>query len=175
MNIVVINGMPRSGKDLFVSLCGEYLGCRLLNVSTVDKVKSLARDCGWDGTKTPENRKFLSELKDLLTKWRDVPYNDIVQKIRQHESTLRGMFTSEELIVFVHCREPEEIKKFKDRLGAKTLLMRRNEVESLAQSNHADSEVFKYDYDYTIENNGTIEELKEKAKEFLKNFGGLDI
>ena len=36
-------------------------------ISTVDFVKQIARECGWDGVKTPRNRKFLSDLKDLLT------------------------------------------------------------------------------------------------------------
>jgi len=31
---------------------------------------------GWDGGKTPEDRRFLSDLKDALTRWKDVPYNE---------------------------------------------------------------------------------------------------
>ena len=54
MRIVVINGMPRSGKDTFVGMCQEIIGeKRCLNVSTVDFVKEVAAYCGWDKTKTP--------------------------------------------------------------------------------------------------------------------------
>lgn len=66
-------------------------------------------------------------------------------------------------------REPGEISRFEKELGAKSVLIRRNAVEFNIQSNHADSEVLNHKYDYIIENNGTIDELKEKAKEFLKN------
>ena len=170
MNIVVINGMPRAGKDLFVSLCKKYVGGRLLNVSTVDKVKEIATECGWDGVKSPKNRKFLSDLKDLLTEWGDVPYKDIERKVYMHEANLSEWFGPDEIIAFIHCREPEEIQKFKDRLGAKTLIIRRDCVESNEQSNHADSKVFDFTYDYTISNNGTIEELEKRAVEFLNLF-----
>ena len=56
-------------------------------------------------------------------------------------------------------------------MNAKTLLMRRAVIENDNQSNHADAEVFNYDYDYIIENNGTLEELEQKAIEFLKQLG----
>ena len=34
-------------------------------------------------------------------------------------------------------------------------------------SNMADKNVFNYDYDYVIQNNGTITDLKQKAKELI--------
>lgn len=70
-------------------------------------------------------------------------------------------------VIFVMCREPKEIHKFVDRLGAKTLCIRRAEAENAEMSNHADKEVLNYNYDYYIDNNGTLEELEQKAKDFL--------
>ena len=64
----------------------------MLNVSTVDKVKEIAAECGWDGVKSPKNRKFLSDLKDLLTEWGDVPYKDIERKLYMHEANLSEWF-----------------------------------------------------------------------------------
>jgi hypothetical protein len=54
-----------------------------------------------------------------------------------------------------------------DKFNATSLLIRRESVESTEQSNHADSQVMNYEYDYVIENNGTKEELEQKAIEFL--------
>ena len=123
--------------------------------------------CGWDGTKTLKNREFLSNLKDLLTEWGDVPYNKIVKEIALFDYTLNQYDIDEDKgFVFVMCREPQEIKKFVDRLGAKTVCVRRKEAENAAVSNHADANVLDYEYDYYIDNNGTLEELKIKAKEF---------
>ena len=171
MQIVVINGMPRAGKDFFVSMCQKHLlWCG--NFSTVDFVKEIAAQCGWDGTKTPENRLFLSDLKDLLTKWNDVPYKKVEHAIQCYEKeALSYDFSSDDVLCFIHCREPKEIQKFVDKMGAKTLLVRRPSVENIHQSNHADERVLEYCYDYTITNDGTIEELEEKAVEFLKGLG----
>ena len=168
MKIIVINGMPRSGKDQFVSFCqNQTYWCK--NISTVDFVKAVAQYCGWDGTKTPENRAFLSELKDLLTKWNDVPYKHIEESIKRFEAEAQLYdFSTDDVVVFIHCREPKEIQKFVDRMGAKTLLIRRAAVEDAEQSNHADAEVFNYQYDYEIKNNGTLEELERKAIKFLE-------
>lgn len=169
MRIVVINGMPRSGKDTFVGMCQEIIGeKRCLNVSTVDFVKEVAAYCGWDKTKTPQNRAFLSDLKDLLTQWNDIPYKDIENRIKIFKRQLFfNSIPEEKAVVFIHCREPEEIDKFARRMKAITLLVRRVQVEDAEQSNHADKNVFEYEYDAVANNNGSLEDLKETAKEFL--------
>lgn len=178
--IVVVNGRERSGKDsfcLFAQRETERLGGGCHVASTVDLVKTLARNAGWRNTKTPKDRKFLSDLKDLLTEWDDIPYKDIetnykFYRLRWNVSPL-GNGNEDKFLFFVMCREPEEIEKFVDRLGAKTLLIRRESAESEEPSNHADANVFNYSYDFTIENNGTLEELEVKAKKFVDElFGG---
>ena len=154
-----------------MSFCQDYLTwCK--NISTVDFVKQVATFCGWDGNKTAKNRAFLSNLKDLLTQWNDVPYEKVKEEIEKfHSKALMYDFLSEDVLVFIHCREPKEIKRFVEEMGAKTLLIRRAAVENHEQSNHADSEVFNYDYDYIITNNGTLDELRAKAVGFLYDLG----
>ena len=171
MQIVVINGMPRAGKDQFVSFCQKHL-LWCLNTSTVDFVKEVAAMCGWDGTKTPENRAFLSDLKDLLTRWQDIPFKKVEKRINSYVSEAESYdFSSDDVLCFIHCREPQEIQKFVDKLGAKTLLIRRPAVEALMQSNHADANVLEYNYDYVIRNDGSLEQLELKAIELLRDLG----
>ena len=79
---------------------------------------------------------------------------------------------TDDCFFFIHCREPEEIQKFVDREEAKTLLVRRPEVENLEQSNHADQNVFNYNYDFIIENNGDLKDLRIKAMKFVRGNGG---
>ena len=172
MQIVVINGMPRAGKDEFVKMCQKHcFWC--FNLSTVDFVKEVAIMCGWDGTKTSENRKFLSDLKDLLTQWDDVPYKKIEREIQLIKARIESHdFNPEKAgIVFIHCREPKEIHRFVTEMGAATLLIRRPEIEGDEQSNHADAEVFDYPYNCIIYNNGTLKELEGKAYLFLTKMG----
>ena len=171
MKIVVINGAPRSGKDTFVGFCLDWLKEYGFAFSTVDYVKDIARECGWNGEKTPKDRKFLSDLKDLLAEWNDVPY----QMLRREIAKVRLLaeqynIDHDKFIIFIHCREPQEIQRFVEEYDAITVLVRRFEVENLEQSNHADSEIFNYKYDIEVMNNSTLDELKNTAKTFLRFF-----
>ena len=170
MKIVIINGAPRSGKDTFVGFCLDELKEYGHAFSTVDFVKDIARECGWNGEKTPKDRKFLSDLKDLLAEWNDVPY----QMIRREIAKIRLLaeqynIDHDKFVIFIHCREPKEIQRFVEEYDAITVLVRRFEVENLEQSNHADSEFFNYKYDVEVMNNSTLDELKNTAKIFLEN------
>lgn len=172
MKVVIINGKGGAGKDTFVTMCRGVLGAnRVLNISTVDFVKEVATFCGWKGSKTPKNRKFLSDLKDLLTEWEDVPFIKVCDTIRSWSYELNEFEDYEawcNSVVFIHCREPKEIKKLVEELDAITLLIRRDAAECVEQINHADNEVLNYKYDYVIPNNGTLSELRARAEEFLR-------
>lgn len=172
MKIIVINGFPMSGKDTFCDLCLNYMTARGImggKISTIDAIKRLAVSVGWGGLKEPKDRKFLSDLKDLLTDYNNFPFTVVEEQIRQtylHFTREMGV-PEDKIIFFIHCREPKEIQKFVDTFGAKTLIIRRKEVEELPQSNHADEEVLNFDYTYTIENNNGIEELEKEAMKFI--------
>lgn len=162
MKIILINGAAGSGKSTF---CDSITDRSIGQYSTVDEVKRIARLTGWDGEKTPKARKFLSDLKDLLSDFNDLPVTDCEKYIAARQ--LYAFETKEELVIFIHCREPQELERLKEKWNARTLLIRRFEAEHQEVSNHADAEVLDYEYDYVINNDGSLEELKEKAKEFL--------
>lgn len=163
-----------SGKDTFCDLCLNYMTARGImggKISTIDFVKRIAMQVGWNGLKEPKDRKFLSDLKDLLTEYNDAPFTIVEEQIRQtyfHFTKEMGV-PEDRVVFFIHCREPKEIQKFVDRLGAETLIIRREEVEKLPQSNHADEEVLNYDYTYEINNNAGIDELEKEAIKFIDN------
>ena len=62
--IIIINGSGGVGKDTFIAMCDKYTYTK--NYSSVDEIKCVARQLGWNGGKTEKDRKFLSDLK-LLT------------------------------------------------------------------------------------------------------------
>jgi tRNA uridine 5-carbamoylmethylation protein Kti12 len=182
VKVVVINGMPGCGKTTFEEICSDicnpfaveptshipgFSEGRVLGIdicSTVDFVKVVARQCGWDGTKSLKNRKFLSDLKDLLTEWDDVPFKRIETRAKVRAKSA----TDVDWILFVDCREPAEIQKLKERLNATTVLIRRPSVENNETSNHADAEVFNYEYDLNIYNELGLDELKMLAEHFIE-------
>lgn len=171
MKVVVINGAAGAGKDEFVKQCQkQVLWCK--NISTVDFVKDIAKKCGWNGEKTPKDRAFLSDLKKLLGEWNDVPFQKTIYAIQAYEATaLSYDFSTNDVLVFVHCREPKEIARFVKEMNATALLITRPEADSVTPSNISDAKVRDYQYDYVIDNSGTIEDLYLSASQFLDRIG----
>lgn len=166
--IVIINGAPCSGKDTFCDLCKEINPAYTFSISTIDNIKEIAHEIGWGGEKTPKARKFLSDLKDLTTEFNDYPFRNTLRRIKNIYREVE-IFDGDldKVVIFIHSREPEEIARFKIELGAYTLLIRRPEVENQEASNHADSNYLNYNYNFEIWNTGTLDDLKQKAREFL--------
>jgi hypothetical protein len=153
--IVVINGYPLSGKDEFVKLFGEISHLPTLNVSSVDKVKEIAEEFGWNGKKDKAGRKFLSDLKKAYVEYCDGPNKYVIEK------------DSYDKVIFYHCREPEEIEKLVSTYkNVTTVLIRRfNNTEF---KNDSDTHVEEYPYEYIIENNADLELLKKSVKTFYE-------
>ena len=178
--VFIINGSGGVGKDAFVNMVeiqsykpmsyGIYVkNTKVENYSSVAKVKKIAKIIGWDGAKTEKDRKFLSDLKLLTTEYNDMPLNDM----KKFASNFMGKEESNTAkILFLHIREPEEIakavKEFKE-YNTKTVLVKRDSVKHIT-SNMADENVYNYDYDIVVNNNGTLEDLKKKAEKFLNDF-----
>lgn len=147
---------------------GPY-SCRI--VSTVNFVKEVAKFCGWNGQKNPKDRKFLSDLKDILTQWDDIPYKDIINSYEEMKKVWKQLgYKEEKCLYFIMCREPEEIQKFIDRIEARTLIVERGEANEQVPSNHADANVHNYTYNTYIYNNGTLKDLEKIAYKFTDLF-----
>lgn len=162
--IVVINGTGGSGKDTFVEFVSKYTN--VINFSSVDKVKEVAKVAGWDGGKTEKDRKFLSDLKVLTTEYNDMPFRSMADKVDEFRE-------SDAEIMFLHIREPENIERAVNVFGAKSLLIKRVGLENIA-SNYSDANVDNYDYDYQIEND-TLSGLEQSAILFIEQLRGKDI
>ena len=157
--VIIVNGSGGSGKDTFVNQCAKNktFGSKVVHISIVDKVKDIARYCGWDGEKTDKNRKFLSDLMDILTEWDEVPLKSIGKAVMARKNK----------IIFIDAREPDDIDALKIYYDGITVLIKNDNIEPI-KSNHADANVEDYNYDYIIYNNGSIETLRDSADAFLK-------
>lgn len=171
MIVFVINGRGGAGKDQFVKYFTEFAGEDfVLNISTVDYIKEIASSLGWDGIKDNLSRKYLSDLKDMATYWGDIPFNDVYKKTQWFDYTLKSLQGNQLGFVFIHCREPKEIQRIKEKFDydVYTILIRRDMLKFYG--NHADDEVENYTYDFTINNFGTLEELRTAAEKFYNKF-----
>lgn len=171
MNIYIINGAPRTGKDSFYNYVAKLISPYANMISSVDLIKEIATKCGWDGEKTPESRKYLSDLKKLLTEWLDAPVKDMANKIRVLKNEYEECEVESKLTIFLVIREPNEIERCKKEFGAKTILIRREDSEKCEASNDSDANVLDYEYDIVIDNNGDLRDLANKAIHFVLTEG----
>jgi len=166
-HIFIINGSGGVGKDSFVEFVSAELNDIMkkfhivINFSSVDKVKDIAKAIGWDGKKTEKDRKFLSDLKILTSQYCDMPFKSMSSKVKDFIND------DEAKVLFLHIREPEEIKRAVNEFNARTILITRKGIKHIT-SNIADENVLNYGYDFVINNDGTIEEFNIKAKNFVK-------
>ena len=157
-HIYIINGTGGSGKDTLCNIVAdkyERNNFQVRSISSVDQVKECAKILGWDGVSKNENdRKFLSDLKDLATRYCDSPFK------YEYKRILEFMGSSMPGILFIHIREPEEIAKLVLTFPVIETIYVVNDNIPKITSNHADANTSNYEYDHYIYNNGTLEEYK---------------
>lgn len=159
--VVIINGFPGSGKDEFVRFCKDCYP-NTLNVHTSDLAKQVLASLGWNGDKTPEARKLLADMIELSYKYEGV------------QQFIQAMYEAapDDSVMFVHCREFENVMYFKDKYpGALTLFIDRAICDpiNVNYSNESDilADMYKNTYDYIVYNNGTLATLKYSAQAFM--------
>jgi hypothetical protein len=110
--------------------------------------------------KSEKARLFLARLKFDSSDYNDQPYTYMAQRIREFNSSEYYQ------LMFIHIREPQEIERVKNDFNCKTILVKNIHVEDI-KSNDADANVYNYQYDYTIENNGDLDSLMLSAHKFV--------
>ena len=167
MKVIIINGHAESGKSTFVEMCKSYPDVNVYEFSMIDAAKEMAEIIGWDESqKSPRDRKFLSDLKDLVDIYNDGSYQYVKFNL---DNLYEYRDAYQNLIVFIHAREPEDIERFVKEYNAKTLVIRRKFVEDQGASNHADANWWQYTYDYAVSNNGQLEHLKKNSENFMEH------
>lgn len=167
-HVFIINSQGGSGKDTFVRLVNTHVPAA--NYSSVDEIKNIAIMLGWDGGKTLKDRRFLSDLKTLSTNYNDKPYIELIYKITNFMCCSKN-----ENLLFVHIREPKEIERTvefckRHNIPINTVFISNNNTKNISYGNEADDNVSDYIYDYYVDNNGTLLDLNEEAKQFLTYF-----
>lgn len=163
--IVIINGHPGAGKDAFVKYCEEFYGS-VANIHTSTPAKMALKVLGWNGIlKTPSVRSMLAELMSQSAEEFDGPFKYTMESVKQCD---------DEDLIFIHSREPENISRYVKHLrkgnNVVTLIVRRPSDEVVIHSNDSDADVEFFDYDFQIDNSGSLEDLKDKAMTFVINF-----
>lgn len=159
--IIIINGQGGVGKDTICDIVKKHYKIKV--VSSIDMIKAIAIYGGWDKQKDLKGRKLLSDIKLAFSEYNDLPFKQMA-----HEIKIFKNFRDEQFL-FIHVREPEEIKKLVSEYPEiKTLLITRGESQ-LNFGNMSDDNVLNYDYDFVFENNGELENLENDFMDFFNN------
>lgn len=156
--VVVINGRSGVGKDSLIEFAAREMNVR--NVSSIDRVKKLALGAGWDGVKDERGRQLLIDLKQALIDYNDLPTKYMIEEYNDFKK-------SDDDIMFVHIREPEEIRKLENYIPCVTLLITRKNAGKFNLSQ--DDNLHKFKYDYVFENDKPIEKSGPEFVQWLKN------
>lgn len=167
--IIIISGYAGHGKSTFIKLCKEISENTVIEMSTIDWPLQVASYCGADiKNKDEKLRKFLSELKTALENYDGSPSNKVIEQIKIFVED----YNVKNYIFFVNIREALKIEEFKTKckqkfnINCKTLFINCPN-KPIIKSNESDKYVKQYKYDYYIRNDGNLDILKEKAKDFL--------
>ena len=195
--VIIINGKAGVGKDTFVNIFSQLLNSYykgngsgfyykapsgdipieleiipvVENVSSVDGLKDIAtKYFNYDNNnKTDKDRKFLADLKQLTTDYCDYSHNYIINEYNKFIDHPYPKY------LFIHIREPKEIERLKTELNAITLQITSTRTDIHKVDNNAsDRDTDLYDYDFSIANDGTIEEFTENIKSFIRVLGNED-
>jgi len=158
--VIVINGRSGVGKDTLIEIASRHFCIR--NASSVDPIRQIAYMAGWDGVKDERWRTMMVNVKRALVAYNDFPTKYLVQQYLV-------FLESDEQIMFVHIREPGEIRKFMKEVPAtKTILITRKSAENFNLGN--DDKTLKMKYDHTFANDQPIEQSGEDFVELLQSF-----
>lgn len=172
MKIYIIAGKARHGKDTTAFAIKEaYKDKKVINLSYGSYIKQFAQKISnWDGSEETKPRELLQHLGTEVIR-NQIDKNFFIKRLCEDIKVYSYYF---DVITISDARFPDEIltpkKLFDNVISIKVI--RDNFETSLTdkQKSHSTETALDdfNDYDYIIENNGTIEELNEKVKDIVK-------
>ena len=173
MQIIMVCGKARSGKDTLTDYLIESLDNRkVCRIQISQYIKYYAmKYFGWDGKDETKPRDLFNKLGTEIIRNRIDP-NFHINRLLQDIEVLSYFYDT---FIVSDVRFPIEIEKIKEKYNKViTIKIQRdsNELTESQKKEISETALDNYkDYDYFIDNNGTLEELKIKAKDLLKKIG----
>ncbi len=166
--IFVLNGSPRSGKDTLTDFFSEY--GFVYHFSYVDVVRDMLKSIHIDFShKTDGDRQLIESICNALEKYDDVPMKHLCSNVRYtiDVENWRNLNHSNSAFIFVDIRKPDNIKRFIKEFP-ETITLYIEDGKDINNVTESDASVRDYEYDYCIENTGTLTEFKSAVSNFIK-------
>lgn len=158
--VFIINGMARCGKDTFCKFIAENYE-QTIHFSIIDSLKHYARQLNWNEDKDEKGRKFLYGLKQLTDEYDDRNFIIVKEKVNR--------LSTDKTVFLIDMREVKDIERARKELNAKIVLIKNNNISNIT-SNDADAGVFDISYDIEIDNSGSLDDLRNKAIDFIDKY-----
>lgn len=170
--LYVLAGKARQGKDTVAEIMEDFYkkqGKKVIRLAYGTSPKQYGKILSnWDGKDETKPRTLLQEI---AIESRKVNPGYIVKRMEEDINILSNYF---DIIIITDSRMPEELampkEKFKESVFIK--VTRPNFISPLKPSEKTsiiETSLDNYeDYDYIIENEGTLEELRIKVEKLIK-------
>lgn len=174
MNVIMISGKARNGKDCFASFLEKELksrGQKPLNIHFADFLKFFCQHyLGWNGNKDIDGRRILQETGSLFRESYEDAWVDIMIGF------LRGAKSSYDWVLIPDVRYPNEIEKLKtlrpeliDELYVVRVERPNYENDLTREQRQHESEISLDDYPFSSYylNIGSLDIMEQNAKEWV--------
>ena len=167
MKVITISGKARHGKDTVAKLLKKQLnerGNTVLICHYADLLKYICKTFfGWNGEKDLEGRTLLQYVGTDVVRVKNENY--WVEFIK----SILAMFPDEwDYVLIPDTRFPNEIEEMKSEFDCVSLkVIRLNYDSGLTDeqlSHPSETALDDYSFDYTVDNDGTYDELVDKVK-----------
>jgi len=176
MQIILVGGKSNSGKSVVSQKLEQLLKSQnkhVIRCSLSTYIRELAKDdFYWNGIDTLESRKFMAEVYRVGTDF--YPHH---MARRVWERDIEPFANKETIAIVESFREKVNYDyfdfllqfKYIDKLTTiRVIRPNFNVLQNIEMENHvSESDLDDFEFDYVIENSGTIEELDEKLKEMF--------
>lgn len=168
--LFILAGKARSGKDTTADIIEKYYKgkktVRLMYAKWLKEYAMIISD--WNGSDETKPRTLLQEIG---TKSRQINPGYTTRRMQEDINVLKNYF---DIIIITDSRMPEELmmpkEAFKEAITMKLVREKfENELSQKEKNNITETALDEFnDYDYIVENNGTIEQLEEKINKILE-------
>ena len=173
MKVIMICGKARSGKDtladFLISRLKDKKPCKVQIGQYIEYYAM--KYFGWDGEEETKPRDLLIHLgTDIIRNKIDPNFH--INRLVQDLEVLSYFYDT---FIVSDVRFPVEIEKVKEKYDDVVTIKISRDSEELNQSqksNITETALDNYtDYDYVIDNNGTLEELEQRAIDIMNEVG----
>lgn len=169
--IIVMNGRATVGKDTTVGFMRQALtDLRVPNreLSSIQCVKDMCDNAGLDTLgKNEADRALWAEVGDSVEKhsqFRSKSCIEAIKKFMQHHKGVFFLHIREELV----CRRIQDgLAEYDDNIKFIRILLESERRGIRVLSNKSDRDIYNMQYDLTMYNDGTLEDLQQNAKTYI--------